>query len=71
MAAAAAVGVAGMLALRPPSGLALASTALLATCIALTVVERVRCDDWLNGATFLLVPVALGFGLRGLFADLG
>ncbi len=66
LAAGAAVAVAGALALRPPSSLALASTALFATCIALTVVERVRSDDWLNGATFLLVPVALGFGLRGL-----
>ncbi len=66
IAGAGAVLAAAALTWHSPSQLTLAAVACLAVCVALTAIERARCDDWLNGATFLLVPVALGFGLRGL-----
>jgi hypothetical protein len=65
-AATAAVLAAAALTWHSPSRLTLAAVVCLAVCVGLTVVERIRSEDWLNGATFLLVPVALGFGLRGL-----
>jgi hypothetical protein len=46
--------------------LALASGCCIAVCALLVGWERMRSGDWMNGASFLLIPVALGFGLRGL-----
>ena len=71
IAGAGAVLAAAALTWHSPSQLTLAAVACLAVCVALTAIERARCDDWLNGATFLLVPVALGFGLRGAVTDRG
>ncbi len=46
--------------------LLIAVVACLGTCGLLVIHETLRTRDMLNGATFLLVPVALGFGAQGV-----